>query len=125
MATYEETLTSITLVAGENLFVETQFSSRLVGNQYRFVTVTDDETVDLADGVGRIIGVLQNKPQVLGDACTVSVMGVSMVGLAGIVEAGDLIGADANGLGVSGGDLGVALHGGAAGELIPVLLTLT
>lgn len=103
------------------------------GFQYRFLKVTGVRTVGLATAAAneRVIGVLQNKPQVTGQAATVAVFGVSLVQAGGTVAAGDGIkvktttgegitwvaGTDADALRV-----GVAITGAASGQLFSCLL---
>lgn len=137
MASYEETLTSISLDADASIAVDTSppytgnpaptGGSAAAGFQYRFVELTGDHTVGLYDDdTGSIpIGVLQNKPQVVGHAATVAIFGISMVEAGGAVAAGDVVGPDATGRAVTGGTpaAGIAIRpAGAAGDLIPVLL---
>jgi hypothetical protein len=141
VASYEETLVNITLDADASIVVDTSppytgnaapvGGSAAAGFQYRFVQVTDPHTCGLFDGTetGDIpVGVLQNKPQVLGMAATVAVAGISLVEAGGAVTAGAVVEADATGRAVvlaDGPGVGIAIHDGAAGELIPVLLRLT
>lgn len=137
MATYEETLTNISLDADATLAVDTSQpytgntapagGSASAGFQYRFVELTGEHTCGLFnDDTGSIpIGVLQNKPQVEGMAATVAVFGISMVEAGAAVAAGDVVGPDATGRAVTGGTpaAGIAIRGaGEAGDLIPVLL---
>lgn len=138
MASYEETLVNISLDADESIAVDTRppyvdkphptGGSNVAGFQYRFVKITGDHACGLYDGgTGDIaVGVLQNKPQIDGMAATVAIAGISLVEVGdGTIEAGDAVGGDATGRGVSGGDLGLAIYGGTEGEIIPVLLRLT
>ena len=141
MASYDETLVSITLDAHDDLAVDTRppyigntaptGGSAAAGFQYRFVQVTGDHQCNLYDGTEAgqtAIGVLQSKPQVEDMAATVGISGISLVEAGGNVDAGDVVEADATGRGVSasgGVALGVAIYGGAEGELIPVMLRLT
>ena len=142
MASYEETLVSITLDAHEDLAVDTRppyigntaptGGSAAAGFQYRFVQVTDDHQCNLYDGtdVGQVpVGVLQSKPQVEDMAATVGIAGISLVEVGdSTVEAGNVVEADATGRAVNMSDgpgLGIAIYGGTEGELIPVLLRLT
>lgn len=131
MAAYDETLTSITLDAAANLAVATDPPSNTgPGNQYRFVQVSGAHEADIyTNAIGEIcVGVLQNKPQEEAMAATVSVSGVSMVEASAAISAGDAVGSDGSGLATSGNSptLGIAIRGAsAAGQLIPVLLTIT
>lgn len=101
------------------------------GNQYTFVVVTDTNTVGLAtSGSDLAIGVLQNKPQVTGQAATVAIRGISKVVSSGDVTVGAPVTADSDGRAVdaTSGDRahGIALKGSStAGELISVLLMAT
>jgi hypothetical protein len=136
VASYEETLVNISLDADESLAVDTRppytgntapaGGSAAAGFQYRFVTGTGGHQVGLfTDSEGeRVVGVLQNKPQVEGMAATVAVFGISLVEAGGTIEAWDGVGSDDTGRAVTGGDLGLAVIGGGEGELIPVLLRL-
>jgi len=128
MASYEETLVSITLDAHPDIVVDTAPPNIAPGFQYRFVHVTGDHQCNLFNGttVGDIpVGVLQSKPQVEEMACTVGISGISLIEAGGNVSAGDGVGADATGRAITDGTLGIAIYGGAEGELIPVLLRLT
>ena len=126
MAAYDESLVSITLDAHDDLAEDTRPPNEGPGNQYRFVKVSGDRQVNLFDGTGRCVGVLQNKPQVEDMACTVGIAGVSLVEASGEIDAGDAVGSDGEGRATSDGGLGIALRGASdEGELIPVLLRLT
>lgn len=133
---YEESLKSISLNADSSLAQYTGVpglpGSPAVnyGKQYRFVKVTGLHQVGLATaGTDVAVGVMQNKPQVTGQAATVGVGGVSNVMAGEEIEAGDLVTADNEGRAVASGNgdtvFGVAL-GDASGEntLVPVLLKL-
>jgi hypothetical protein len=141
VASYEETLVSITLDAHEDLAVDTRppyegntppaGASAAAGFQYRFVRVSGGHQCALYNGTtsGHVAaGVLQNKPQIEDMACTVGIHGITLVEAGGAVDAGAVVGADATGRAVAVGAgvaLGVAIYGGDEGELIPVLLRLT
>lgn len=102
------------------------------GFQYRFVKVTGAKTVGLATAAAneQVIGVLQNKPQVVGQAATVALSGVSLVQAAGTVNAGDGVKVNATGQAVAhvaGTDdeslrVGTAVTAGASGALFSVLI---
>ena len=98
------------------------------GFQYRFVKVTGKAQVGLATDSGdRLIGVMQSKPQVVGQAATIGIWGISLVVAGGVVAAGDEITTDAQGQAIKSLDpttsRGVAITSSAiAGELISVLL---
>lgn len=130
---YEETLRTISLNADASLAVFTGVPGALGsanpnwGNQYLFVKVTGAHVVGKAAAVtDTAIGVLQNKPQVTGQACTVAFAGVSMVRAAGALAAGTIVGTDANGRAVAAGanpKNGITLAAaGVVDELVPVLL---
>jgi hypothetical protein len=134
MATYEESIRSITLDASASLAEYTGVpglpgsANPNNGNQYRFVRVSGAHRCSLAETGDLVVGVLQNKPQVTGAAATVAIRGISLVEAGGSIDAGDAIGVDNDGKGVVAGDgeavLGVAVGGAAAGQLVPVLLRL-
>lgn len=142
---YDEILTSITLPAASGIAsktgvsgVDTPVGSDHGGKQYFFVKVDSSGNAALAGGGTSevVLGVLQNKPQVAGQAATVAVSGVSRVVLGtGGITAGTAVKVDANGNAVAVGTLatdlaagvvvGVALKSGAAGAIVPVALKLT
>jgi hypothetical protein len=77
---------------------------------------------------GRVVGVLQNKPNAAGLACSLIVDGVSKVKVGtGGATAGGTLKALADGTVTTAGAgtyaVGIALETGVAGQLIPVLLT--
>lgn len=142
MASYEETLVSISLDAHDDLAVDTRppyignpaptGGSAAAGFQYRFVRVSGEHQAALYDGTetGHVaVGVLQNKPQIEDMACTVGIHGITLVEVGDdTVEAGGVVEADATGRAISldaGVALGTAIYGGTEGQLIPVLLRLT
>lgn len=103
------------------------------GKQYRWVKVTGAHTVGLATAAAneRPIGLLQNKPQVLGMAATVALDGVSLAEAGGTVTAGDgikvLTTTGKSVTWVAGTDdpdlmVGVAIDGAAAGQLFSCLI---
>ena len=131
---YEESLRSISLNADASLAVYTGVpgvpgsASPNYGFQYRFVQITGANQVGLAvGGEGEaVIGVMQNEPQVAGQAATVSIRGVSMMMAGAAFDAGDAVGPDAEGRAVTGGTAGIALAAaGQANELVPVLLQVS
>ena len=112
-----EQLQSISLEAGGDLSA----------GQFRFVEVASDGQVDLvAAAGGSAVGVLLNDPDAQGKAATVAYAGRVKVVAAGTIAAGDLVQSDGSGeaLLAASGDyvLGKCLVGGAAGELVEVLL---
>jgi hypothetical protein len=135
---YEESIRSITLTSDNTLAVRTGVSNAPgsptdnAGNQYRCVTVKGEHLVGLSSNTTLVVGVLQNKPQVVNEAATVAIRGVSKVRVTGAVSAGAAVYASANGRGTttagtgSGATpIGIALASATdADELIPVLLRL-
>lgn len=131
---YEESLRTISLNADASLAAYTGVPGMPGspnphwGRQYRFVQVTGANQVGLATGAEgqSVMGVMQNKPQVNGQAATVAIHGVSMVMAGAAFDAGDLVGPDSEGRAVSGGTVGIALAAaGQANELVPVLLQVS
>jgi hypothetical protein len=94
-----------------------------------FVKVTGEHTAGLATAAtDLIVGVLENKPQHVGDAASIAVFGVVLVqtGTGGL-NAGDAVKSDANGKGVTatvGTDnfQGICIRSAAAGALAMVYL---
>jgi hypothetical protein len=131
---YEESLRSITLNADATLGIYTGVPSQPGspdphgGRQYHFVKVTGVHQVGLGDGTGPCIGVLQNKPQGVGQAATVAIAGVSKVVSDVAITAGDKIQVSADGQAAKTGAtpiVGIALSTTAnPGELVNVLLTI-
>lgn len=128
---YEETLKSISLDADSSIAIFTGIPGARGsadpngGKQFYFVTVTGVHTAGLVGAGGEAIGVLQNKPQTLGEAATVAISGVSMVVAGGTLTAGEKVGAKADGTGVTyatGAVLGRVIIGAAIGQLAAVLL---
>jgi hypothetical protein len=137
MATYDESIRNITLDAAAGLAVYTGVPGLVgspqpnKGKQYCFVVVSGAHQVDLAKHDSAFpIGVLQNKPQVEGAACTVAIRGVSLVEAGDTIDAGEAIVVDGEtGRGVPSGTagagsvvVGIAVGSGAVGQLVPVLL---
>lgn len=129
---YEDSIRSLSFESDASIAIKTgvpgQSQTPNKGKQYTFVKLVSRRTVGLATGVNDlIVGVLQNKPQVVGAASTVAIRGVSMVEAGAAITAGDLIQANATGQAVtrtgSNPILGVAVEAAAAsGHLVPVLL---
>lgn len=139
MATYDESIRSITLDADSSLALYTGVpgipgsTSPNWGFQYRFVKVTGAHGCGLADTTSNeiVIGVMQNKPQVTGAAATVAIRGISLAQAGDTITAGQPIKVDSTGRAVPatpGTDkalyVGVAVGGAAVGQLVPVLLRL-
>jgi hypothetical protein len=135
---YEESLKSISLNADSSLAVYTGVpgtpgsAEPNYGKQYTFVKVTGAHQVGLSTAnTDNVVGVLQNKPQVEGQAATIGIFGVSNMIAGAAVAAGDKISSDATGRAVTTPGtgtpvvLGVALSASAgANQLISVLLKL-
>jgi hypothetical protein len=132
---YEESQTRISLDADASIGVYTGppgargTTPPYSGMQYRFVKVTGAHAAGLSTNATNewTVGVLQNKPQVVGSASEVAISGVTRIQLAGTVTAG--AGLKSNGTGqavaaTAGTDtaLAIALAGGASGQLVPALL---
>jgi hypothetical protein len=135
---YEEALRAISLDADSSLATYTGppgvvgSASPNSGKQFRFVKMTGAHQCGLATAAANetVVGVMQNKPQVVGQAVTVAIAGVSMVQAGGTIAAGDIIKTNSTGLavtGVAGTDvaLGEAIGSAASGQLVPVLLRLS
>jgi hypothetical protein len=137
---FEEALRSITLEADSSIGIYTGVPgmpgslSPNSAKQFRFVKVTASKTAGLAVAATNEIpiGVLQNKPQNVGDAATVGFAGISMVEAGGTIAAGAGVKVDSTGRPVTwvGGTdapnlrVGVAVLAGAVGQLISVLLLI-
>lgn len=134
---FEEKVESITLLADASIAIYTgppNLPGSAVpnyGKLFCFVKVTGDETVGLCTAAaGELpVGVLQNKPQHVGNSATVGIRGVTrlMTGTGGLA-AGNSVKSDAAGKGIaaSGTDpvYAIALKSAVAGSLAPVLLRL-
>jgi hypothetical protein len=139
MASYDESLRSITLVADATLAKVTgapglpgsATGANVAGNQYRAVVLTGAKQGGLSNANnGPVVGILQNKPQNAGNAATVAISGVSKVMTATNINAGQAVYAEAAGKGsnsnTSGLLIGRALESSTvAGSLVPVLLQLS
>lgn len=133
---FEEGLRSISMNSDATLAVRTGVAGAPgspvdnAGNQYRAVVMTGTRQVGLAAAAtNEIVGILQNKPQVAGEACTVGIRGISKVRVNGPIAAGAVVYLSADGRGTATGtagtttELGVAVTAAAgANELIAVLL---
>lgn len=136
MPSYDETLRRITLQADASIAVYTGppgvpgSTDPNYGKQFCFVKLTGDHTVGLATAAADVIvGVLQNKPQRVGEAATVATGGVSLVQVAAALTWGQPVASNATGVGIlwtAGTTCGLVVRGGGgvAGALIPVLLRL-
>jgi hypothetical protein len=139
MATYDESIRSITLDAHADLAVYTGVPG-LAGSpqpnkglQYRFVTISGAHQATICNHDSAYpIGVLQNKPQVEGAAATVAIRGISLVEAGDTITAGQAIvvaPGEKDGRAVPIGTtsagavvVGIAVGGAAVGQLVPVLL---
>lgn len=132
----EEGLRSITLNADDSLAVYTGVPGMVgspnpnYGKQYRFVKVTGSRKAGLADADDVVVGVLQSKPQVVGQEATIGIRGVSNVMVGQVLNPGDLVVSDAEGRAVKAGAgataLGVVIESTAkaANQLASVLLRI-
>jgi hypothetical protein len=112
----EHDLDNISRVAGADL------SSA----QFKFVESNSSGTVTVTNAAGEyVLGVLQNNPA-SGQAATVAVGGISKVVLGGTVSINDSIATDNAGKAVAASTgnkiVGIAIKGGASGEIGSVLL---
>jgi len=134
---YEESLGSITLDADASIGIYTGVpglpgsaaSPNHGGKQYHIVKVTGKHAAGLATAsTDSPVGVLQNKPQMVGAAATVAFTGISLVAAGAPVTAGAQVmaGTDGRAITLTGAGsiaLGVAIEAAtAAGQLIPVLI---
>lgn len=104
-------------------------SGDLSGSQFRFVTVDSSGEAAVAGAGVSVAGVLQNKPDAQGKACTIWGPGtVSKVVAGAAVAAGADVTSDATGRGITSAS-GNYIHGKAlraaanAGELFSVWIT--
>lgn len=139
MATYEESLRTITLNADATLAKFTGApglpgsltGANQAGNQYRAVVISGARQAGLSNANnGTVVGVLQNKPQAAGNAATIGIGGISKVAMATNISAGQAVFAAADGRGSnsnsSGLKLGEAVETSTVvGSLVPVLLQLS
>ena len=133
---YEESLRNVSLNADASLAEYTGVpglpGSPAVnyGKQYRFVKVTGAGQVGLCTAAtDATVGVMQNKPQVTGQAATVGIRGITNVMAGGAVAAGDAVKIDTTGRGITSADgsnrVGIALDAASgANVLFPVLLKI-
>lgn len=131
---YDETLKSITLDADASIGFYTGVPGMRGsldpngGKQFYFVDITGEHTCGLSGAGAGAVGVLQNKPQHVGEAATVAIGGISMVVAGGTLEAGDKVSSKADGTGIKTTStnvvLGRVIIGAASGELAAVLLTV-
>src|SRR5512139_3842524 len=103
MATYDESLRTITLNADATLAKFTGApglpgsltGANQAGNQYRAVVLSGARQAGLANAnsgaQGGVVGVLQNKPQAAGNASTIGIGGISKVAMSTNINAGDVV----------------------------------
>lgn len=134
---YEESLRSVSLNADASLAVYTGVpntpgaASPNYGFQYRFVKITGAHQVGLVTTKASdiAVGVMQNKPQVTGQAATVGIRGITNVMAGASFSVGAAITADSTGRAITGTPgtdkcYGIALAAATgANQLVPVLLT--
>jgi hypothetical protein len=131
---YDETLRSISLDADSSIGFYTGVPGARGsldpngGKQYYFVDITGAHQAGLVSGVGAdAVGVLQNKPQKVGEAATVAFSGASLVVAGGTLNPGDKVQAKADGtaiLATTGVVLGRVIIGAASGALSTILLRM-
>lgn len=133
---YEESLRSISLDADSSLAGYTGISNQPGAANphygkaiYRFCKITGRHQVGRASGADgdAVVGVVQNKPQVTGQAATVAIRGVSNLLSGAAITPGDKIAADDEGRAVPAGEgatvLAIAITAaGGAGEVFSGLL---
>src|SRR4051812_39127999 len=131
MPAYDESLKSITLEADSSIAIRTGVpgtpgaTDPNYGKQFCFVNITGTHIAGLATAGAKAIGVLQNKPQYVGEAATVGIFGVSLVMAGGTLSFGEEVGVKADGTGVtwaSGAVVGRVIIGASTGQLATVLL---
>jgi hypothetical protein len=139
MATYDESLRTITLNADSSLAVFTgppgapgsANTATQPGNQYRAVVVTGVRAAGRSNANnGTVVGILQTKPQYTGNAATIGFSGISKVMCSTNITAGAVVYCAADGTGSNSNataiKLGIALDTSTTtGSLVPVLLTLS
>ena len=128
--TYAKTATNISTAAATGSIVASVPNPK--GFQYRFVKLSAARTVALCTAASNeiAVGVLQNKPQAVGAACTVATNGVTLAEAGGAVTAGEPVKVDSAGRVVNatrGTDIalyvGTAVTGSTAlGQLVSVFL---
>ena len=132
---FEESLRSVSLLADASIAVYTGppgapgSAANNAGKMYRIVKVTGAKTVGLCTADEDLsVGILQNKPQVTGQAATVGIRGISNV-IAGEnnIAAGAELSSDSEGRAIAALTgkvvVGIALAASSTvGEQIPVLI---
>jgi hypothetical protein len=131
---YDETQRRISLDADASLAIRTGVpgmpgsADPNGGKQYYFVKVTGEHQAGLVSAAaGDSVGVMQNKPQILGEAATVCISGVSLVVAGTALVAGDPVAAGADGRGTkwtTGTQVGTVIQGAGVGQLAVVLVRI-
>jgi len=131
---YDETQRRISLDADASLAVRTGVpgmpgsADPNSGKQYYFVKVTGEHQAGLvAVAANPSIGVMQNKPQVLGEAAAICIGGISLVVAGAVLAAGDPVAAGADGRGIkwtTGTQVGTVIQGAGVGQLAVVLVQI-
>lgn len=131
---YEETLRRVSLDADSSIGFYTGppgmpgSTSPNYGKQFTFVKVVSAHTAGaVTAATDPIVGVLQNKPQQVGDTASVATHGISMVMSGAAISAVGTVTVDTSGRAITGSTnvVGMALDVCAgANQLVPVLLKL-
>jgi hypothetical protein len=131
---YDETQRRISLDSDASLAIRTGVpgmpgsADPNSGKQYCFVKVVGEHQAGLVSAAGGpSIGVMQNKPQVLGEAASICISGVSLVAAGATLVAGDPVSVDATGRGAkwtTGSQVGTVIQGAAIGQLAVVLVQI-
>jgi len=136
VAAYDESVRKITLQADASLAVYTGppgvpgSLDPNYGHQFQLVKLTGDHQVGLCTAItDAVIGVLQNKPQKIGEAATVAIGGVTLIQAGAALTFGQLVDTSTTGLAIlhtTGTIVGTVIRGGGGttGALVPVLLKL-
>src|SRR5262252_6534393 len=121
MPSYDETVRKITLQADASLASYTGppgipgSADPNYGKQFCFVKLTGDQTVGLATAAAdAIVGVMQNKPQRVGEAATVAIGGVSLCQVAAALTYGQQVASNGSGVGIlwsTGTVIGLVVRG--------------
>lgn len=132
---YDEALRSVgSLVADSSIAVYTGVpdqpgsASPNAGFQYRFIKVTGTQQLGLCTANTDVVaGIMQNKPQVVGQGVTCGFSGISRVIAGAAITAGELLAPDSVGRAVNDATHGkwIALApAAAAGDVIPCFRVL-
>jgi hypothetical protein len=132
---YDETQRRISLDADASLAIRTGVpgmpgsADPNSGKQYHFVKVTGEHQCGLVSGAGApSVGVMQNKPQVLGEAAAVAISGVSLVVAGAVLTAGQPVMSGADGRAAlwttTNTQVGTVIQGAGVGQLAVVLVQI-